>query len=270
VKICVVAPVNDDAILERDLLRSPPIVDGLPLSIMRGYKSAASAYNAALKQVSADLAVFVHQDVYLPSGWVELVQQRIAEVDLIDPNWAVLGLFGATASGNHVGRLWCGAAERELGSKLSAPQPVVSIDEVLIILRLGSGLRFDEGLPGFHLYGTDIAQIALAQQRGVYVIDAPVVHNTKKPGSLRGAYFKAFRYMAGKWRKRLPIPTVVVSLTRWGAKMYIRELKVFKNQMLQPRKVDITKKTDPADIARQFGYEWPSNEGGFGSNLRKI
>ena len=268
-KICVVAPVNDDAILERDLLRSPPIGDGLPLSVMRGYKSAASAYNAALKQISADLAVFVHQDVYLPSGWVELVQQRIAELDKVDPDWAVLGLFGATASGDHVGRLWCGAAERELGSKLPGPQPVVSIDEVLIILRLNSGLRFDEGLPGFHLYGTDIAQIALAQQRGVYVIDAPVVHNTRKPGSLRGSYFKAFRYMARKWRKRLPIPTVVVSLTRWGARMYIRELKVLKNQMLQPRKGDTIKKPDPADIARRFGYEWRPSRNDLSSDMQK-
>jgi len=261
VKICVVAPVNDDAILERDLLRSPPIVDGLPLSIMRGYKSAASAYNAALKQVSADLAVFVHQDVYLPSGWVELVQQRIAEVDLIDPNWAVLGLFGATASGNHVGRLWCGAAERELGSKLSAPQPVVSIDEVLIILRLGSGLRFDEGLPGFHLYGTDIAQIALAQGRGVYVIDAPVIHNTRKVGSLRGAYFKAFRYMAHKWQARLPIPTVVVPLTWWGSAMYVRELKILKRKILRPQDGDAEKNINPTEIARQVGYEKFSPEG---------
>jgi len=257
VKICVVAPVNDDAILKRDLLRSPPIGDGLPLSVMRGYRSAASAYNVALNQVSADVAVLVHQDVYLPSGWAELVRQRIAELDQVDPDWAVVGLFGATASGEHVGRIWCGAAKRELGSKLSSPQPVVSIDEVVIILRLSAGLRFDEQLPGFHLYGTDIAQIALAQQRGVYVIDAPVVHNTKKPGSLRGSYFKAFRYMARKWRKRLPIPTVVVSLTRWGARMYIRELKVFKNHLLQMEENNDTEKPDPANIAKQFGYEWP-------------
>jgi hypothetical protein len=258
VNICVVAPVNDDKILERDLMRSPAIAAGLPLLVMRGYKSAASAYNAALDQTSADIVVFVHQDVYLPAGWEDQVRQQISEVGRLDPKWAVLGLFGAKEDGVHVGRLWCGAAERELGSRLPFPCPVVSIDEVLIILRRGAGFRFDDMLPGFHLYGTDISQTALSRKWGVYVIDAPVVHNTKKPGSLRGAYLKAFRYMARKWRRKLPIPTVVVPLTRWGSAMYIRELKVLKNKILKPEKaVPSGSSVDSVEVARRLGYEKP-------------
>ena len=38
-----------------------------------------------------------------------------------------------------------------------------SFDELLIVLRRDSGLRFDEGLPGWHMYGTDIVQTARAR-----------------------------------------------------------------------------------------------------------
>jgi hypothetical protein len=255
VDICVVAPVNDDDILKQNLLRSPPIIGGLQLLTMRGHRSAALAYNQAIDQTSADLLVLVHQDVYLPAGWVERVRDRIAEVEKIDPDWAVLGLFGATAGGANRGRVWCGAAERELGGRLPRPEPVVSIDELLIILRRSSGLRFDDKLPGFHLYGTDIAQTALARGLGVYVIDAPVVHNTKKAGSLKGSYLKAFRYMAKKWRKHLPIPTVVLPLTRWGFALYIRELKVLKRYLFRPQDAITIPSQNPDQVARQFGYE---------------
>ena len=51
---------------------------------------------------------------------------------------------------------------------------MVSVDELLIVLRIGSGLRFDERLPGFHLHGTDIVQSALHRGLGAFAIDAPV------------------------------------------------------------------------------------------------
>jgi hypothetical protein len=254
-RICAVSPVNNESILEQNLLRSPAITDGLPLLAMRGYKSAALAYNDAIDQTSTEFLVFVHQDVYLPAGWVDHVLKCIVEVGEINPNWAVLGLFGATASCTHVGRVWCGAAERELGARLSTPEPVVSIDELLIILRRSSGLRFDDKLPGFHLYGTDIAQTALSRGLGVYVIDAPVVHNTKTVGSLRGAYLQAFRYEAKKWRDRLPIPTVVLTVTTSCLRLYIRELRVFKNRFFVRKCDAIGIKLDPVAIAKQVGYE---------------
>jgi hypothetical protein len=251
--ICLVSSVNNQAILENNLLRSPDVAE-TPLLIMQGFTSAAAAYNAALDKTPAEVIVFLHQDVYLPTGWVECIRRRIVEVNEIDPNWAVLGLCGVAPNNTFVGHVWCGAAGHELGAEFVGPKPVESVDELLIVIRRKAGLRFDENLPGFHLFGTDIAQTALLQHQGVYVVDAPVVHNTREVGSLRGAYLRSYRYMAKKWRNKLPIPTVIVPLTTHGLTLYIRELKVLKALLLRGPSKPPVRQRDPAQIAESLGY----------------
>ena len=129
-----------------------------------------------------------------------------------------------------------------------------SVDELVIILRRKSGLRFDEKLPGFHLYGADIVQTALARRLGAYVIDAPVVHNDKRVKDLGREYGNAYRYLQRKWRERLPIPTTIAPITRWGVPLWrvrmrdwvMRRRKGVRYDELLP---------DPVDIARRLGYE---------------
>ena len=55
---------------------------------------------------------------------------------------------------------------------------VQTLDEIVLILKKSSGLRFDDSLPHFHFYGTDIC--LRAAQRGMrsYAISAFCVHNT--------------------------------------------------------------------------------------------
>ena len=57
------------------------------------------------------------------------------------------------------------------GSEL--PAPVATLDELLLIVRRDSGLRFDPDL-GFHLYGADICLQASEQGLAVVALDAAV------------------------------------------------------------------------------------------------
>jgi hypothetical protein len=261
--VCIVAPVNDEPVLNANLLRSPALAEGAHFLAKRGYSSASKAYNSALDAVQQPIVVFVHQDVYLPAPWLSQLFGAMRRLEKADPNWAILGLYGARADGSHAGRVWCSGQGCELGNAFDGPVPVVSIDELLIVMRRGAGVRFDEELEGFHLYGTDIVQTALAKGFGAYVIHAPVVHNTVRVKSLHGAYERAYRYIARKLRDRLPIPTVVVPITRWGGTMRYRELRIRVRGLLsspQPGK----QRPDAMQIAQRIGYETELQPGGSG------
>lgn len=245
------AAVNDDSVLEACLKRSPDIASGqLPLSCTRGATSMASAYNSMLDACDDAIGVFAHQDVYLPQGWLARTAAGLNALEQSDPAWAVAGVYGVRADGTHVGRVWDVNLKRELGAAGFAPQPVGSLDEMILVVRRSSGLRFDPALPDFHLYGTDIVQEALARGLGAYAIECPVVHNNRPYASLRGGYGDAYRYARDKWRDRLPIETTICALSRsplplWRAHWRRRNTPERPTGLL----------ADAQEVARQAGYE---------------
>lgn len=221
--------VNDEAVLRQNLLASPSLSNReLPFKAYVNQPSASRAYNLALSEARADTVIFAHQDVYLPHSFISRLRAAIGYLNTRPgPSWAVLGIVGATAEGGRVGRAWSSGLNREVGGVFSEPVPVVSVDELLIVVRRPSGLMFDDALPGFHLYGTDIVQSALDKGFGAYVIHAPVIHNSN-PAPLGPDYWSAYRHLARSWRRRLPIPTCIVPVThgRW------QELHYRANQYL--------------------------------------
>lgn len=255
----VAAAVNDRAVLANCLARSPDIVSGaLTLEAMEGLGSASIAYNLALDAAPRGTVVlFAHQDVYLPGGFARRLRARIAEVDRIDPNWAVLAPIGIAIDGTAVGRVWSTAWNQVFDASAGLPVPICSADELLLVVKAGDGIRFDDALPGFHLYATDIIQTAMRRGRSCYAIDAPVVHHDKPVIELGGAYRDVYRFMQRKWREHLPIPTLIAPLSRSLLPLLHRDAKVRWHR--RGMKSRITPTSDPAEIARRLGWE---GEGG--------
>jgi len=241
-----------------NVLRSSDVVAGAVRTIVeRGHASAGAAYNVGSERsgVSGVIA-FVHQDVYLPSGWANLLLEAIRFLDRTDPDWAVLGPFGLTPIGQNAGRVWSSGLGAIVGQKLDRPAPVVSLDELVLVLRADSGLKFDANLPGYHLYGTDIVQTALAVGRTAYAFDGPVIHNSRTIRRLDSTYRRAYRYMQRKWRARLPIPTSCMRITRWGTPLYrdwIRSTMRSHLGLTECRE----RHPDPAKLASELGFEIP-------------
>ena len=165
-------------------------------------------------------ARLAHCDVYFPEGWFKRLAWEVDRLSHLDRDWAVAGVSSITPSGELVGRIFDTAlapvfAETSgvFGKALQQPLPVVSADELVLVLRRSSGVSFDPLLPEFHLYGTDI--ILEAEKRGMcsYGLDMPLIHNAKPQLRLGPDYGRAFRYMLKKWRDRLPVPTTCVPLT---------------------------------------------------------
>src|SRR5262249_24609919 len=92
------------------------------------------------------------------------------------------------------------------------PAPVLTLDEVLIAVRRGSGLRFCPDAPGFHCYGADICLEAAARGLRAMAIDAPLMHLST--GQLDASYDRASQWLLDKWGARnagiLATPTLLL------------------------------------------------------------
>lgn len=151
----------------------------------------------------------------------------------------------------------------KIETQFASPTPAVLMDEIVIVLRRKSGVRFDPALPGFHLYGTDIVQSALIQGFKTYVFDGPVVHNSLPRIKLGLSYVKAYRYMQRKWRSQLPIYTTVLTVTRSGwplIRYWFREKRQYVLRWFGPRQAR-KRHDNPALIAKTIGYEFDNGAG---------
>lgn len=256
--LAVVAAVNDDECLNNNLAASPMIAeDSVPLIVKRGYKAIASAYNEGFDEANSDIIIFAHQDVYFPRGWAKKLLSAIKSLASSGKKWGVLGVIGADASGNLVGGAWSNGLQLKIESKFLSPAPVRSFDEIVLVLRKNEGLRFDDNLPGFHLYGTDIALSAIKAGLGAYVFDAPVIHNSIWRKKLGLSYCAAYRYMQRKWRGELPVLTLVLPITRTGwplIRNWCREKKKWIVRQFRPMPPRV-RHPNPAGMAQKLGYE---------------
>jgi glycosyltransferase involved in cell wall biosynthesis len=208
----LVCASHSDAILSANLARSPLLITH-KLHVERGAPSAAVAYNRGLEATSAPVVVFAHHDVYLPEGWENLLHARLAE---LPADWAVFGTFGIGLDGAHIGPVWSSSLGMIVGRVPMAPVPVQAFDELLIVLRRDAALRFDEALPGWHMYGTDIVQTARAAGRGAYAGALPCIHNDRYHGALGTDFDEAYRFMQRKWAGVLPLRTPITKISRSG------------------------------------------------------
>jgi hypothetical protein len=256
--LAVVAAVNDDECLAKNLATSPLIAEQrAPLIVKRGYKSAALAYNDGLDCADADIVIFAHQDVYFPRGWEKKLLSAIQSLEQRGEKWGVLGVIGADKNGSLVGGAWSNGLQLKIESKFMSPAPVRSFDEIVLILRKNGGIRFDDNLPGFHLYGADIAPTAIKAGLGAYVFDAPVIHNSIWRKKLGLSYCAAYRYMQRKWREELPVYTLVLPITKscWPLlRNWCREKKKWVVRQFRPMPPRV-RYPEPSRMAQQLGYE---------------
>jgi Glycosyltransferase like family len=224
-KIFFASCVNDEQVLNENLLRSPDVSSGtVCMEILRNCTSASKSYNAVLEETGADIVVLLHQDVYLPGGWVDSLEGEIQKLEKIDSKWAVLGVVGATRDGI-VGHLWSSGINREIGGHFTDVIAVEAIDELLLVINNRQKIRFDDHQPGFHLFGTDIVQSAKVQGYKSYVIDLPVIHNDRPKYILDSDYIKSYKYMQQKWEKYLPIHTCTEKIKKSIFQLHLRNLK---------------------------------------------
>ncbi|MGO9306423.1 MAG: glycosyltransferase [Candidatus Korobacteraceae bacterium] len=227
VEASFVVAVSNRSVLESNFLLSPCLPSTGDFIFQEGASSAAVAYNDGLRHAKNDLVIFLHQDVYLPAGWLQNLSSALDQLTDIDPSWGVLGCWGVDPDGKGTGHLYSNGLGI-IGQRFSRPARVRTLDEIVLILRRSAGLSFDSALPGFHLYGTDICLQAASAGRNCYVIPGFCVHNTMGGLVLPKEFYTSYWYVRNKWKKLLPITTPCIRISRWNGSLFERRARELK------------------------------------------
>jgi len=224
--ITFVVPVNDEYIFSSNFMSSPLFeIDDYEIISQREFYSASKAYNDAIDRSQNDIIVFSHQDIILPAFWEKELLRSLNYLTEHDPKWGVIGCYGENREYNSCkgyGYMYCIGNKKLLGGLLFHPMPIQTLDEVVLILRKSSGLRFDERLPHYHLYGTDICMTSKSRGMNCYAISAFCIHNTKKIHVLPKEFFECYKYIKRKWYSMLPIETTCIRISKCDLYNYIK------------------------------------------------
>ena len=261
-KLSIVVAVNNVDVLEKNLLRSPQLAQGAQheLIIKRDYSSAGLAYNRAIDEASNDLIMFVHQDVFLPEDWFSELEQALSYLEGNKIKWGVLGCYGCSEDAPQGKGSVYTTGLGVHGTPLANPEPVETLDEIVLILRRSSRLRFDSEMPHFHLYGTDICLSARLRGLGCHAVQAFCIHNTNQILRLPDEYWACYDYIKRKWRSYLPVYTPCAVVKRFSKDRY-RELfsEVYRRAIGKPL-LPAPRVEDPRTLLKSVNHmSWTVN-----------
>ena len=139
-----------------------------------------------------------------------------------------------------------------LGRPFEHPAEVQTLDEIVLILRNSSGLRFDERLRHFHLYGTDICMAAEKQGLRCYAIPAFCIHNTEQLLTLPQEFYECYRQIKRKWREHLPIHTSCIRISRFDLELYTEKLGALYRQIGRRKRPRAHRVANPQRLLREL------------------
>lgn len=163
------------------------------------------SYNEAVREAKTPYLIFVHQDVYLPSSFIDNLTWQISQLDRAGHNWAILGPAGRNGLGSYKGYIL--DRTREWGTRKGLPEQVQTLDELCLITKreIFDKISFDEAIPNQHLFGSDICMQALELGFSNWAIDAVCYHNSNSGYDLPTEFWSVADYLKSKWKHRLPI-----------------------------------------------------------------
>ena len=140
-----------------------------------------------IRSARGEYLVLCHQDVLLTHDRRDVLERRIAELDELDPTWALLGNAGGVEGFKLALRITDPRGEQ---TTTPLPRRVHSLDENFIVLRMDANPGVSRDLTGFHLYGLDLCLQARLRGYTAYVVD---FHLTHLSGGTRDTSFEEAR-----------------------------------------------------------------------------
>jgi glycosyltransferase involved in cell wall biosynthesis len=256
-KTTFVIAVNNRELFKYNFLASPCLGQRQDCQILaqENFGSAAKAYNDAIDRADNDLIVFCHQDIVLPELWLSQLNSAVRYLEIHDPKWGVLGSYGKTQDGRGWGHVYSSGRD-VIGEPLERPVAVQTLDEIVLILRKSSGLRFDDSLPHFHFYGTDICLRAAKNGMKSYAISAFCIHNTHQTLVLPKEFYECCRHVKRVWKNCLPIQTTCVAVTKSNFPVYRRKLGELYLRHIRRKECGGTRVQDPLRLLEEFASKF--------------
>jgi hypothetical protein len=193
---------------------------------------AFAGLNRLIGKASGLYIILSHQDVELIFDTEAVLRQRIADLDQLDPQWAVLGNAGGADVKREYHRISYPHGSINRGP---FPQKVTSVDENFMVLKSRAGLSFSGDLAGFHLYGTDLCLQAEQKGFSCYVIDFHLLHKSK--GNINETFYQAREAFMQKYGHSLSPRYIRTTCTT----MFISRSPLLNSIMNRPWMVSVAK-----------------------------
>jgi hypothetical protein len=168
--------------------------------------------NLFLQIAIGEYVIICHQDVLFNYDNIAILNQRMAEITAIDPNWAILSNAGGIENDLYrrvVVHVVHGDGTEQIMGKL--PQKVCSVDENFMVVKRSANLVASRDLSGFHLYGTDICLIAELLGYSAYAIDFKLTH--KSCGTPNESFYSILQKLISKYAKFMRSRTILTTIT---------------------------------------------------------
>ena len=138
---------------------------------------AYQGLNYFLQKAKGKYIILCHQDILICHDKIDRLEQCIADLDQLDPSWAIMANAGASGIKDIVYRL---IEPNNVVKRRGHPiQKVTSVDENFILVKKSANLSLSNNLKGFHLYGTDLCIIANILGFNAYVVHFYLLHKSK-------------------------------------------------------------------------------------------
>ena len=177
-KIMFGSLVNDYTRFDMVLLQSE--IEG-DIDYIKMPETACKGLNKLLsiiEEKGGDVAVLAHQDMFFRKGWLDQLRLQIAK---LPDSWVVAGIIGKDMDGRICGRIHDMRMPLHFATEHDFPHPASCFDECCIIVNMSKGFRFDEDLPGFHLYGTLCVLQAWEMGGTAWILNAFAEHYCLRP-----------------------------------------------------------------------------------------
>lgn len=179
---------------------------------------AYTAYNIFLRVARGKNIILCHQDVLLLDEGRQRLDELIAEIGKLDPNWGLLGNAGGECPGRLAIRI--SDPHGENMQRGHFPARVLSLDENFIVVRASTNIGLSRDLSGFHFYGTDLSVIADILGYTAYVVDFHLRH--KSAGKQDISFHLAWDQFLRKYQRALRpryVATTCATLFLSGSKI---------------------------------------------------
>ena len=164
------------------------------------FKSAAEAYNYALKKSNGDCVVFCHQDILFLEGSLATIAQKC----LSFPK-TLWGAAGVKKAGEIISNMYCVREERKYGTLQEGNDaPVQTLDECLIAGHRSLFEKFpfdEETCYAWHLYAVDLSIQCILSKYEVKVFDANIIHLSG--GNMDYTFWESEKRLAKKYQGKI-------------------------------------------------------------------
>jgi len=141
------------------------------------FTSLSKALNCGLNVCNSENVILCHQDLLVPNDWLNRIRKNIQQLEVDKVDWGVIGPAGITM--NHIPHYYLlDNSMKKMHEHDKFRNEVFCLDELCMIIKKSSGLKFDEQLDGFHFYGLDLCTSALKKGLRNFAIDAWCCHNS--------------------------------------------------------------------------------------------